>query len=178
MSNKKDRQAVVQSAVEAYYDDVYRFCRYYTGNETDSYDIAQEVFLRFMKYMDSCGHRNIKGYLIMIARNLCCDYFRGQTKQRENTVSLDAAERTIDYMENKAANSDRSIEDCDSWFFLQELLQSIPQEQREVVILRIHDGFKFQEISKITGCSLSTAKSRFRLGIAGIKKKMGDYCEK
>ena len=41
MSNKKDRQAIVQSAVEAYYDDIYRLCRYYTGTETDSYDIAQ-----------------------------------------------------------------------------------------------------------------------------------------
>lgn len=184
MSNKKDRQAIVQSAVEAYYDDIYRFCRYYTGNETDSYDIAQEVFLRFMKYMDSCGHKNIKGYLIMIARNLCCDYFRRQARQKENTVSLEqiayTAEITMDCMgmQGKCTNTDRSIEDCDSWIFLQELLQSIPQEQREVVILRIHDGFKFQEISRITGCSLSTAKSRFRLGIASIKKKMarmGDY---
>ncbi len=177
MSNKKDRQAIVQSAVEAYYDDIYRFCRYYTGNATDSYDIAQEVFLRFIKYMDSSGHRNIKGYLIMIARNLCCDYFRRRTQMRETTISLDAidhaAENTMDCM-TRGRGGEKSIEDCDSGIFLQELLQGIPPEQREVVILRIHDGLKFQEIAKITGCSLSTAKSRYRLGIASMKKKMGD----
>jgi len=102
----------------------------------------------------------------MIARNLCCDYFRSLSVQRENTVLLDAAEKTIH------TGSSRSIEDCDSELFLQELLQSIPQEQRAVVIMRIHDGLKFREIARITGCSVSTAKSRFRLGIAGIQKKM------
>ncbi|MDE5824087.1 MAG: RNA polymerase sigma factor [Lachnospiraceae bacterium] len=173
MIEQKNKQAIVQSAVEKYYDDIYRFCRYYTGNEVDSYDIVQEVFLRFLKYSDSCGHRNLKGYLFMIARNLCCDYFRNLSIQRENMFSLDAAtENAVDGTLKIRTGYSRTIEDCDSELFLRELLQSIPQEQREVVLLRIHDGLKFREIAKIAGCSLSTAKSRFRLGIAGIKKKM------
>ena len=73
-------------------------------------------------------------------------------------------------------NNIKTIADCDSEFYLRELLQSIPQEQREVVILRVHDELKFHEIAKITGCSLSTTKSRFRLGIANFRKKIGgDY---
>lgn len=172
MNNQKrdNRQAVVQSAVEKYYDDIYRFCRYYTGNAVDSYDITQEVFLRFMKYSDSCVQRNLKGYLIMIARNLCRDYFRSQSMQRESTISIDTMAAAENAVHNP--NHDKSIEDCDSELFLREMLQSIPQEQREVLILRIHDGLKFREIAKIAGCSLSTAKSRFRLGVAGIRKKM------
>lgn len=172
MINQSNRQAIVQSAVEKYYDDIYRFCRYYTGNETDSYDIAQEVFLRFLKYLDSCSHSNLKGYLFMIARNLCCDYFRNLSAQRENMFSLDVAENAADCAAKKCIGYGRSIEDCDSELFLRELLQGIPLEQREVVILRIHDGLKFREIAKIAGCSVSTAKSRFRLGIAGIRKKI------
>ena len=35
--------------IEKYYSDIYRFCRYYTGDETDSYDITQDVFFRFIK---------------------------------------------------------------------------------------------------------------------------------
>lgn len=171
MIDQRDRQTIVQAAVEKYYDDIYRFCRYYTGNETDSYDIAQEVFLRYLKYADTCSHRNLKGYLIMIARNLCCDYFRGLAAQRENTFSLDEAEDTVQVRTDYG----RTIEDCDNELFLRELLQSVPQEQREVVILRIHDGLKFGDIAKITGCSTSTAKSRFRLGIDGIRKKMRGY---
>ncbi len=175
MINQKSKQERVQLAVETYYEDIYRFCRYYTGNPTDSYDITQEVFLRYLKYMDSRGHKNLRAYLIMIARNLCCDYFRRQSIQRENTISFDRIE---DIEEDRYSNLNdiRTIENCDSELYLRELLQSIPQEQREVVILRIHDELKFHEIAKITGCSLSTTKSRFRLGIATIKKKIGgDY---
>ncbi|MCI8267031.1 MAG: RNA polymerase sigma factor [Lachnospiraceae bacterium] len=170
MIHQKNRQDCVQSAVEMYYEDVYRFCRYYTGNSTDSYDITQEVFLRYMKYMDSCGHKNLKAYLMMIARNLCCDYFRRQSEQREKLLSFDMLEDTA---EGGCLGAVRTIDNCDSELYLQELLQSISQEQREVVILRIHDGLKFHEIAKITGCRLSTVKSRFRLGIASIKKKIG-----
>ena len=109
----------------------------------------------------------------MIARNLCCDYFRSLAAQRENTFSLDeTAEDTINI---RVGHGSRTIEDCDNELFLRELLQSVPQEQREVVILRIHDGLKFGEIARITGCSTSTAKSRFRLGIDGIRKKMRGY---
>ena len=170
MIQQKNRQDRVELAVETYYDDVYRFCRYYTGNPTDSYDITQEVFLRYMKYMDSCGHKNLKAYLIMIARNLCCDYFHRQSVQREKFLSYDLLEDTAEGGHLDAA---RTIDGCDSAFYLQELLQSISQEQREVVILRIHDGLKFHEIAKITGCNLSTVKSRFRLGIASIRKTIG-----
>lgn len=176
MIDQRDRRSAAETAVENYYDDVYRFCRYYTGNEEDSYDITQEVFLRYLKYADGCKHRNLKAYLIMIARNLCCDHFRRQAVQRENTISLesmtDAVNNNIDAVMGESANYGRSIEDCDNELFLRELLQGIPQEQREVVIMRIHDGLKFREIARITGCSLPTAKTRFRLGIAGIRKKM------
>ncbi len=170
MIHQKNRQDCVQLAVEMYYEDVYRFCRYYTGNPTDSYDITQEVFLRYMKYMDSCGHKNLKAYLFMIARNLCCDYFRGQSIQREKIISFDMLEETA---ADGHLGTAKTIADCDSELYLRELLQSISPEQREVVILRIHDGLKFHEIAKIIGCNLSTVKSRFRLGIANIKKKIG-----
>lgn len=59
----------LNTIVERYYDEIYRFCLYLTGQETDSYDITQEVFLRFIKYIDSYEHRNLKGYLLIIARN-------------------------------------------------------------------------------------------------------------
>ena len=39
--------------VDRYYEDIYRFCLYLTADETESYDITQEVFLRFMKYISS-----------------------------------------------------------------------------------------------------------------------------
>lgn len=62
--------------IQKYYDDIYRFCLYLTGSEAESYDITQDVFLRFIKYADTYEYKNLKGYLLIIARNLCRDYLR------------------------------------------------------------------------------------------------------
>lgn len=72
--------------VDRYYEDIYRFCLYLTADETESYDITQEVFLRFMKYISSYYYRNLKGYLLIIARNLCRDYF--SRRDREDYIRI------------------------------------------------------------------------------------------
>ena len=80
-----DREAL-GSLIERYYDDVYRFCLYLTANEADSCDISQEVFFRFIRRADRYQYKNLKGYLLITARNLCRDYLR--KKEREKRVEL------------------------------------------------------------------------------------------
>lgn len=55
-----DKEAL-NAIVRKYYDEIYRFCLYLTGQETDSYDIVQEVFLKFIRYVDSYQYKNLKG---------------------------------------------------------------------------------------------------------------------
>lgn len=52
-----DKEAL-NMIVQKYYDEIYRFCVYLTGNDTDSYDITQEIFLKFIKYVDSYRYKN------------------------------------------------------------------------------------------------------------------------
>ena len=60
--------------------------------------------------------------------------------------------------------------------FLRNLLKELSQDTREVIILRIYEEMKFKDIAKIMGCSVSTTKSRFRLGVNQLKKLMeNDY---
>ena len=61
---------------EKYYDDIYRFCYYKTGNSSLSYDLTQETFLKLIKYIGTYKHRGkFKSYLITIAMNVCNTYF-------------------------------------------------------------------------------------------------------
>ena len=146
-----------------YYDDIYRFCLYLTGQETDSYDITQEVFLRFIKYIDSYQHKNLKGYLLIIARNLCRDYFyhnRHSTSSIEDAVFL--------------GKEDARLQEAENAILLHQALQRLPLKQREVIVMRVYEELRFHEIARITGCSLSTAKSRFRLGLQNLKKIIGN----
>ena len=64
---------------EKYYDDIYRFCCYQTGDPDTAYDLAQETFLRFIRYVDHYRYKNLKGYLLTIARNVCFDFFSKET---------------------------------------------------------------------------------------------------
>ena len=68
---------------EKYYDDIYRFCCYQTGNPADACDCAQETFIRFIRYVDSYRERNLKGYLLTIAANVCRDYCKKLYRDRE-----------------------------------------------------------------------------------------------
>lgn len=148
----------LNTIVERYYDEIYRFCLYLTGQETDSYDIAQDVFLRFIKYVDSYEYRNLKGYLLIIARNLCRDYFH----HKKDTCCID------DQLCPGA--TDERLSNVEVSMILRPALQQLPIKQREIIILRIYEELRFHEIAKILGCNLSTVKSRYRMGIKSLKK--------
>ncbi|MCH5254004.1 MAG: helix-turn-helix domain-containing protein, partial [Lachnospiraceae bacterium] len=72
-NGNKDALGII---INRYYDEIYRFCLFLTGAEIDSYDITQEVFLKFIRYVDTYQYKNLKGYLLTIARNCCHDHFR------------------------------------------------------------------------------------------------------
>ncbi len=160
----KDKEAL-NDIVSKYYDEIYRFCLYLTGQATDSYDITQDVFLRFIKYVDSYEYRNLKGYLLIIARNLCRDYFhhKKDTADIEDIISLGSEDQRLDSLEDR--------------LLLWNALRQIPVSQREVIVLRIYEELRFHEISRILGCNLSTVKSRFRLGVNNLRKIMGNIDE-
>lgn len=153
--------------IERYYADIYRFCLYMVQTEDDAYDIAQETFLKFMKYGTSYKHHNLKGYLLTIARNICFNYFRDK---KENVTAAEWEE--IDNIQNHKD----MLTEAENAVYLRNLLREVSQDMREVIILRIYEEMKFKDIAKIMRCSVSTAKSRFRLGVNQLKKLMeNDY---
>ncbi|MCM1038579.1 MAG: RNA polymerase sigma factor [Ruminococcus sp.] len=156
-SGNKD---ALNSIIEKYYDEIYRFCLYLTGWEADSYDITQEVFLKFIRYVDSYQYKNLKGYLLTIARNLCYDHFR----HKKEESCLEKAQGQ--------GEEDPHLAFAEDGLLLRDALFKIPEEQREVIILRIYEEFKFTQIAGMLGCSLSTAKSRYRLGIRKLREIM------
>lgn len=70
------------------------------------------------------------------------------------------------------------MHEAEDAIYLESLLKELSQDIREVVILRIYEEMKFKDIAKIMRCSISTAKSRFRLGISQLKRLMENDHEK
>ena len=68
------------------------------------------------------------------------------------------------------------MKEMEDYLYLKGLLNRLSQEVREVIILRAYEEMKFKDIAKMMNCSLSTAKSRYRIGIQQMKNmiKEGD----
>lgn len=166
--------------INQYYSDIFRFCLYMIQNQEDAYDITQETFLKFIKYGMSCRKNNLKGYLLTIARNLCFDYFHREKEAKENTCSYEEGneseslgisaygQNVRDYRGSQENMRDK-LKELEDYLYLGELLNHLSPEIREVVILRAYEELKFKEIAEMMNCSLSTAKSRYRIGIQQMK---------
>lgn len=167
---QRGQKELLNEIAEKYYDDIYRFCCYLTGQREDAYDLAQETFLRFIQYVDHYRYRNLKGYLLTIARNLCMDYLR-QGKGEVPTDMTEAMPKESGGMEERGGCSDGITELVERQFFLGEL-QKLPRIQRETLLLYYYSGLKIREIAVITTVPVSTVKSRLKQGVEKLKKSM------
>ena len=108
---------------EKYYNDIYYFCCYQTGSREDAYDLAQETFLRFIRYVDRYQYRNLKGYLLTIAMNLCRNYVcdTGKVPVLPELYTLEAGDRGE---EETAASDGREYENRENSLLLAAALQA------------------------------------------------------
>lgn len=179
-----DKEAL-SDIIKQYYADIFGFCLYMIQNEEDSYDITQETFLKFMKYGTSYQRNNLKGYLLTIARNCCFDYQQRKKETGKNLRSYEAenengipkiSENTKNIQQYPDICGTDKMKELEDYLYLKGLLNRLSQEVREVIILRAYEELKFKDIAKMMNCSLSTAKSRYRIGIQQMKNmiKEGD----
>lgn len=155
---------------EKYYDDIYYFCCYQTGSREEAYDLAQETFLRFVRYVERYRYRNLKGYLLTIAMNLCRDYMR-EKMLRRTEAGPGAAAFDIPQSERDSSGIKR-MEDS---MLLSDALMALADNQREAVLLHHFYGYKTREIARMTGSSPSAVKSRVRQGLLKLKKLLNEY---
>jgi len=138
------------------------------GDQQQAEDITQELWERVIKLRTSPPHvRNPVGFFIRIARNLCLD----QMKRRRRTVALD----DIDEARHPSSAAEERTE-------LEEIataaLDRLPFDQREVLVLNIYCGYRFDEIATMLGTSpdaIWARASRARIQLRKIvAAAMGD----
>ncbi|GAA0797277.1 hypothetical protein GCM10008910_19640 [Faecalicatena orotica] len=150
-----------------YYDDIYYFCTYQTGSREDAYDLTQETFLRFIRYVDSYRYRNLPGYLLTIAMNLCRSYFHESGRTRLEFEYREGDRSKDNHKENRDGSV--QMEGLEESQVLAEALMQLPDMQREAVLLHHFYGYKNREIARMTGASYAAVKSRINQGIDKLK---------
>ncbi len=166
---QRGKKEYLNDIAEKYYDDIYRFCCYQTGSCQDAGDLAQETFLHFIRSVEQFRYRNLKGYLLTIARNVCMDYFRGCQRRQEKEESFrQKAQEDGAFAVSQQARSQQE----EFLVTVEQMTEHLPQMQREAIVLYYGYGFKYREIARITGVGIGTVKSRVRQGTRKLRKSM------
>ena len=160
---------------------VFNFVFRYTGHRARAEDLLQETWLKVIRSAEGWEPKaRFTTWVFTIARNLCVDSARKESYRQ--TDSLDAPARGDVEGEGPAlgelmpadgvGDPERGAHNARLRPLLERALQSLPDEQREVFILREYSGVPFKEIAEVTGTSENTVKSRMRYALEGLRKRL------
>lgn len=134
-------------------------------------DIFQEVFIKIIDTLRK-GKYNHEGkflqWAMRISYNMCVDYFR--RSKRRPKVSPTETFDIFDVLQTSDDNAEQSIIRSQTHDKVRRLVDMLPPEQREVVILRHYAEMSFKEIAKLTRVSINTALGRMRYALINIRK--------
>ncbi|HXN56640.1 MAG TPA: RNA polymerase sigma factor [Myxococcales bacterium] len=150
------------------------------GDRERAEDLAQEAFLRIVKGAGAWERRaRFKAWLYAIARNLCADAGRRDKFRRTDSLDTRAPGRDgeegaplVEELAGDGPGPDRGAESARLRPVLTRALAALPEEQREVFVLREQAGVTFTEIAEMLGVNENTVKSRMRYALLGLRKAL------
>jgi RNA polymerase sigma factor (sigma-70 family) len=138
-------------------------------------DIFQDVFIRVIDTVRNGRYTEEGKFLpwaMRIAHNLCVDHFR--KVKRTPTVRGGEDHDVFDMLNLREEGVDGKIMQRQSHERIRRMLDRLPADQREVIILRHYAELSFKEIAALTNCSINTALGRMRYGLINLRKMMNE----
>jgi RNA polymerase sigma-70 factor (ECF subfamily) len=142
------------------------------NSEDNASDATQDAFLRAYRALGQFRGGSFKVWLLRIVTNCCYDQLR--LKQRRPTTSIDDLVDSDEHsriFEDPMETPDERMERLDLDAALRIGLETLPAEQRAVLVLSDIDGLSYDEIAAVTSVSLGTVKSR----LSRARSKLRDY---
>jgi RNA polymerase sigma factor (sigma-70 family) len=162
--------------LDRYQQKIYTSIYLFVKDETLAEDIFQEVFIKIINTLRS-GKYNHEGkfgqWALRISYNLCVDYHR-RGKRRPHVHINDSSFDIFDVISSHDPNAEQLIMRSQTHDRIRHLVDMLPAEQREVVILRHYADMSFKEIAALTRVSINTALGRMRYALINIRKLMAE----
>ncbi|MGI8637185.1 MAG: RNA polymerase sigma factor [Segetibacter sp.] len=138
-------------------------------------DLFQDVFIKIIDTLRNNRYNEEGKFLpwaMRIAHNLCVDHFR--KVKRTPTITTSDDQDIFELINVKEDGADKAIMKHQSHEKIRQILDLLPEEQREVIVLRHFADLSFKEIAAMTNCSINTALGRMRYGLSNMKKIMAE----
>jgi len=136
-------------------------------------DIFQDVFIRIIDTLKGGRYTDEGKFLpwaMRIAHNMCVDHFR--KVKRSPTIKTSDDRDIFEVLNFSEAGADQKMMNGQSHDRIRKMVDMLPEDQREVIILRHYADLSFKEIADLTKCSINTALGRMRYGLINLRKLM------
>lgn len=170
---QEGNSSALEILVNRYKDKIFSSILFFVKDKYLAEDLFQDVFIKVIDTLRKNNYTEEGKFLpwaLRISHNLCVDYFR-KVKRTPTIKTSDDRDifETINVVEE---SSETKLIANQSHDRVRKMIDMLPDEQREVLVLRHFADLSFKEIADITNCSINTALGRMRYGLINLRKLM------
>jgi RNA polymerase sigma-70 factor (ECF subfamily) len=178
---KKDRELVkayiagdnnaLEQLINRHKEKVFTSIYMFTKDQYLAEDLFQDTFIKAIDKLKQGKYKEEGKFLPWIMRmsyNICIDHYRKSKRNKNITTSEDFDIFDIIPMEESSPEDNIIIGQSNDK--IRQIVDQLPDEQREVVLLRHYYDFSFKEIAELTGVSINTALGRMRYSLINLRK--------
>lgn len=165
-----DEQAL-SVLIERHQSKIYGFIYSKINDKDLCEDIFQDTFIKVIKTLKAKSYNEEGKFLpwvMRIAHNLVIDYFRKSKRMRFQRETEEFSIFSV--LTNSSLNVENQIILEQVEFDLTKLIEELPEDQKEVLKMRMYQDLSFKEIAEVTGVSINTALGRMRYAIMNLRK--------
>ena len=170
---QEGNNSAFDTLLKRYQQRVFSYLLYSVKNQELAEDLFQDVFMKMVVRIKSgqyAENGKFSSWMMRIVHNHLIDYYRTSP----NAIILSNDESEVDLFNNAdiAVNENREKEMIDQQTLIEikELIATLPDPQREVLLMRVQDELSFKEIAEKTNCSINTALGRMRYAILNLRQ--------
>lgn len=164
-------ESALSTLIKRHQSKIYGFIYSKIPDRDTTEDIFQDTFIKVIKTLKSKSYNEEGKFLpwvMRIAHNLIIDHFR---RNKKMPMYRETEEFSIfSIMSDKSLTIENQMIADQVQIDLKKIIEELPHDQKEVLIMRIYQDLSFKEISELTGVSINTALGRMRYALMNMRK--------
>ena len=161
-----------EQLVLAHQKQVYNLCLRMSGNPEDAYDLSQEAFVKAWRGLAQYQFgAEFSTWLYRLTRNVCIDHLRRKKRQESVPLETEQDGETVEFpLPDAAPGPEERLLHGEKQRALAEAIRALPEDYREILILRVVNDLPYEKIAEILELQLGTVKSRLARARMQLKK--------
>jgi RNA polymerase sigma-70 factor (ECF subfamily) len=166
---RQQEQLCIQEVIRHHHDALIKFLRRRLSIAEDAYDVAQEAYIRMMKYEGSRDIKSPSAMLFRIAVNIANDHGRAaQARSAMNHVQIDDVD-----VPSESPSTERDLAARQVLDQVLDVIESLPPKCRQVFLLSRARGMTYPEIARHCGISVKMVEKQISRALAACLKEVG-----